>query len=156
MNDPIAILKRDHREAAALMRDLDGSKPGAKRRRTLEQLDAALRLHMQIEEQELYPIVQAEVSEEEAHEAEIEHGLIRVALEELAQLVEEPGFGAAVAMIIAGVRHHVKDEEKKVFPELEAKLDRDELAALGDRVVAMKRPARARGGSRSRARATSS
>lgn len=154
MNDPIAILKRDHREAAALMQELDGSKPGAKRKRTLEKLDAALRLHMQIEEQELYPLVQARVSEEEAEEAEIEHGLIRVALEEMAQIVDEPGFGAAVAMITAGVRHHVKDEEKKVFPELKAKLDRDELAALGDRVVAMKQPAR--GGSRTRSRATSS
>ncbi len=150
MNDPIAILKRDHRAASALMQELDDSKPGAKRKRTLEKLDAALRLHMQIEEQELYPLVQAKVGEEEAEEAEIEHGLIRVALDELAQLVDEPGFGAAVAMIIAGVRHHVKDEEKKVFPELKAKLDRDELAALGDRVVAMKEP------SRSRARATSS
>ena len=133
-----------------------GSGPGAKRRRTVEKLDAALRLHMQIEEQEVYPIVQREVSEEEAEEAEIEHGLVRVGLEELAQLVDEPGFGAAVAMITAGVRHHVKDEEKKVFPELKAKLDRDELAALGDRVVAMKKPARARGATRSRARATSS
>ena len=154
MNDPIAILKRDHREASALMQELDDSKPGAKRRRTLEQLDAALRLHMQIEEQELYPLVQARLGDEEAEEAEIEHGLIRVALDELAQLVAEPGFGAAVAMITAGVRHHVKDEEKKVFPELKAKLDRDELAALGDRVVAMKKAAR--GQARSRARATSS
>lgn len=150
MNDPIAILKRDHREASALMQDLADSKPGAKRRRTCEKLDAALRLHMEIEEQLIYPIVQREVSEEEAEEAEIEHGLIRVALEEMAEIVDEPGFGAAVAMIIAGVRHHVKDEEKKVFPELKAKLDRDELAALGDRVMAMKNP------SRSRARATSS
>jgi hemerythrin superfamily protein len=153
VNDPIAILKRDHREAAALMQELDGSKPGAKRRRTLEQLDAALRLHMQIEEQEIYPLVQAKVGEEEAEEAEIEHNLIRVSLEELAQIVDEPGFGAAVAMITAGVRHHVKDEEKKVFPELKAKLDRVELAALGDRVVAMKKPSRQM---RSRARATSS
>ena len=113
MNAPIAILKRDHREASALMQDLDDSKPGAKRKRTLGKLDVALRLHMQIEEQELYPLVQAQVSEEEAEEAEIEHGLIRVARDERAQLVDEPGFGAAVAMIIAGVRHHVKDEEKE-------------------------------------------
>ena len=154
MNDPVAILKRDHREASALMQELADSKPGAKRRRTVEKLDKALLLHMEIEEKVLYPVVQAQVSEEEAEEAEIEHGLIRVALEELQQLVDEPGFGAAVAMIVAGVRHHVKDEETKVFPELKAKLDRDALAEMGDAVMAMKKAAR--GQARSRARATSS
>ena len=154
MNDPIAILKRDHREANALLKDLHHSKPGAKRRRRLEKLDAGLRLHMEIEEQELYPMVQAKIGDEPAEEAEIEHGLIRVALDELAELVEQPGFGAAVAMITAGVRHHVKEEEREVFPELKRHLDRDELAALGERVVAMKQTEKA-SGRRARARATS-
>lgn len=151
MNDPIAILKRDHREASQLLQELADSKPGAKRRRTREKLDAALRLHMQIEEQEIYPLVRDLVGEEEAEEAEIEHGLVRAGLEELAQLVDEPGFGAAVAMITAGVKHHVKDEEREVFPELKSELDRDQLAALGDRVMAMKKkPSRSRAGTRAR------
>jgi hemerythrin-like domain-containing protein len=152
VNDPIAILKRDHREASALLQELADSSPGAKRRRTCEKLDAALRLHMQIEELEIYPLVRNLVGEEEAEEAEIEHGLVRAGLEELAQLVDEPGFGAAVAMITAGVKHHVKEEEREVFPELKSRLDRDQLAALGDRVTAMKNPAQ----TPSRARATSS
>jgi hypothetical protein len=75
-------------------------------------------------------------------------------LEELAQLVDEPGFGAAVAMITAGVKHHVKDEEREVFPELKSQLDREQLAELGDLVAEMKKPAR--GQTRTRARATSS
>jgi hemerythrin-like domain-containing protein len=41
-------------------------------------------------------------------------------------------------MLTAGIRHHVKEEEKEVFPELKRKLDRDPLAELGDDVKAAK------------------
>jgi hypothetical protein len=39
------------------------------------------------------------------------------------ELVDEPGFGA-VAMLTAGIKHHVKEEETEMFPELKKKLDR--------------------------------
>ena len=57
MNDPIAMLKQDHREAAAMLKELAESKPGAARRKTTEKLVAALTLHMAIEEQLVYPLV---------------------------------------------------------------------------------------------------
>jgi hemerythrin-like domain-containing protein len=72
----------------------------------------------------------------------VEHRLAREGLAELRRLVDEPGFGAAVAMLTAGIKHHVKEEEQEVFPELKRKIDRDELAELGDRVAAAKKPAR--------------
>jgi len=87
-------------------------------------------------------VVQRVVGEEEAEEAGIEHRLAREGLAEVQRLVDEPGFGAAVAMLTAGIRHHVKEEETEVFPELKRKIDREELGALGDRVAAAKKPAR--------------
>jgi hypothetical protein len=42
-------------------------------------------------------------------------------------------------MLTAGIRHHVKEEEHEVFPELKRKIDRDQLAALGDRVADAKK-----------------
>ena len=142
MNDPVAILKRDHREAAQMLKTLESSKPGARRRQTVDKLTQALELHMQIEERDIYPVVQRVVGEEEAEEAGVEHRLAREGLAELNRLVDEPGFGAAVAMLTAGIKHHVKEEEQEVFPELKRKIDRDELAELGDRVAAAKKPAR--------------
>jgi hemerythrin superfamily protein len=142
MNDPVAILKRDHREVAQMLKTLEASKPGARRRQTVDKLVKALELHMEIEERDIYPVVQRVVGEEEAEEAGVEHGLAREGLADIRRLVDEPGFGAAVAMLTAGIRHHVKEEEQEVFPELKKKIDRDELSELGDRVAAAKKPQR--------------
>ena len=79
------------------------------------------------------------VGHEAEKEAETEHGLAREGLTAVEDLVDEPGFGAAVAMLTAGIKHHVKEEETEVFPALKAELDRDELAELGDSVTAAKR-----------------
>jgi hemerythrin superfamily protein len=144
VNDPVAILKRDHRDVAAMLKTLDASRPGARRRATLDKLTKALTLHMEIEERVIYPSVARLVGKDDAKEAGIEHRLVRDGLEQLQTLVDQPGFGAAVAMVTAGIKHHVKEEETEVFPKLKRKLDRDELAALGDEVASAKRTRRAR------------
>jgi hemerythrin-like domain-containing protein len=150
VNDPVAILKRDHREVADMLKTLESSKPGARRRSTVDKLTAALELHMEIEERDVYPLVERLVGEEEAKEAMVEHGLARNGLRQLRELVDEPGFGAVVSMLTAGIKHHVKEEEQEVFPELKRKLHREQLRELGDTVAAAKKS------SRSRARATAS
>ena len=143
MNDPIALLKQDHREAAAMLKILSDSKPGATRRKTTAKLVAALTLHMAIEEDLIYPLVAERVGEKEEREAETEHGLARDGIAKMVELVDEGGYGAAVAMVTAGIKHHVKEEESELFPKLKANLDRDELARLGDAVVAKKKNRRA-------------
>ena len=140
MPDPIAMLKEDHKEAKKLLKQLADSKPGARRDGWVKKLDAALTLHMKIEESIIYPLVAECVGEEEAN---VEHGLARDGLEKLRELDDEPGFGAAVAMLTAGLQHHIKEEEHEVFPELKCKLDRDRLMAAGDEMVAAKRSRRA-------------
>ena len=144
MNDPIALLKKDHREAAALLDVLAKSRPSARRRTTLTKLDNALRLHMQIEEGDVYPFVAQRLGRKDAKEGTIEHGLIRDGLANLAMLVDEPGFHASVAMLTAGIRHHVREEERDMFPALKRALSREELASLGDDVVAAKKAGAAR------------
>jgi hemerythrin-like domain-containing protein len=139
MNDPIALLKHDHREAAAMLKTLADSKPGATRRKTTQKLVAALTLHMAIEEELIYPLIEQRIGKDEEQEAETEHTLARDGLSKMTELVDEGGFGAAVAMVTAGIRHHVKEEETELFPELKGKLDRDELSSLGDAVVARKK-----------------
>ena len=126
MNDPIAILKKDHREVSAMLKQLADSKPSATRRKTTDKVVAALTLHMAIEEELVYPIVDKRIGHEDEQEAETEHTLARDGLTKMVELVAEPGFGAAVAMVTAGIKHHVKEEETELFPELKRKLDRTE------------------------------
>jgi hemerythrin-like domain-containing protein len=138
MNDPIAMLKQDHKEVAAMLKTLPDSRPGARRRSTVDKLTAALTLHMEFEEQRIYPLVADEVDEESAEEATIEHQLAREGLADVNRLVDEPGFGAAVAMLTAGIRHHVKEEEGEMFPSLKQHVDRGVLRELGDELAATK------------------
>ena len=142
MNDPFAMLKQDHREAEQLLKRLQESNPGPRRRQALEKLDAALSLHMRIEERLIYPLVPDAIDRESEVEAEVEHNLARDGMAKLRQLVDAPGFGAAVAMVMAGIKHHVKEEEREMFPALKRKLEREDVARLGDEVAAAKRKPR--------------
>jgi hemerythrin-like domain-containing protein len=139
VNDPIAILKRDHRAVATMLKELADSEPGTQRRKVTEQVSSALALHMQIEEQLIYPLVAERVGEEEELEAETEHTLARDGVVKMNELIDEPGFGAAVAMVTAGIKHHVKEEETELFPKLKDKLEHDDLAKIGDEVAAAKK-----------------
>ena len=101
MNDPVAMLKQDHKEVAAMLKTLADSRPGARRRSTVEKLTTALSLHMEFEERSIYPLVAEEVDEESAEEATRSSTKPREGLGEVNRLVDEPGFGAAVAMLTA-------------------------------------------------------
>ena len=98
-----------------------------------------LTLHMQIEEREIYPLVVKHLKKEDSDEAKVEHRLARDGITQLNKFVDQPGFVAAVEMLQAGIRHHIKEEETDMFPKLKKKLDSEELAALGDAVAEAKK-----------------
>jgi hypothetical protein len=77
VHDPMTILKADHREARKMLTALADSDEGAERQKTVEEIDQALRLHMQIEEHLVYPLIKSELGAEDEEEAEVEHGLAR-------------------------------------------------------------------------------
>jgi hemerythrin-like domain-containing protein len=149
VSDPFVLLKQDHRDVAQMLERLQESKPGPRRRQTVEKLTAALTLHMDIEERLIYPLVAEVVDQESEQEAEVEHNLAREGVAKLRQLVDAPGFGAAVAMVTAGIKHHVREEEREVFPELKRGLDRAAVSELGDEVTAAKQATRRSAGRRS-------
>jgi len=138
MNDPMTILKADHREVERLLKSLADSEEGTERERDVEQLVAALGLHMQLEERILYPLVKERVGAEDEEEAEVEHGLAREGLQKVSSMVTAPGFGAVVEMLQAGIKHHVKEEETEILPELKDAMERAEWLALGDAIAQAK------------------
>src|SRR4029079_18346844 len=93
------------------------------------ELEAALTLHMQIEEDILYPSVAEFVGEEDEEEAEIEHGLARDGLTKMLSMVAMPGFGAAAEMLLGGITHHVEEEETEILPALKEALPHQDWLA---------------------------
>ena len=125
MNDPVAILKRDHREVAQMLKTLEASKPGARRRQTVDKLTQALELHMEIEERDIYPVVSASSGRKRPRKPASSTAWRR--------RTRGPAAAGRRARLRcrggdADRRHqgHVKEEEQEVFPELKRKIDRDE------------------------------
>jgi hemerythrin-like domain-containing protein len=145
MADPFVLLKQDHRDAEAMLKQLSASKnPGPRRASTVAKLTAALELHMDIEERLVYPLVAEELGSEPAEEANTEHTLAREGLRNLDQYESQPGFGATVAMLTAGIKHHVQEEEREMFPKLKRQLERAQLDELAEQITAAKRRTRQR------------
>lgn len=127
--DVLEHLTQEHRKAEQLIADLASTEPGAEREQLIDQLSDALSKHMAVEEQFLYPLVLDVEGEETQTEAEVEHSLARQGLDRLRQLRSEPGFGAVLDMVEAGIAHHVKEEEEEIFPKLRERAG-DRIAAL--------------------------
>lgn len=138
MPDPSTLLKADHREAKQLLAVLAESDEGAERDELLGRLEAAVTLHMQLEEELLYPLVREHIGDEAAEEADVEHRLAREGLAMLKELAGQPGFGAAVEMLKGGLAHHIHEEESEILPELKGSVDRADWMAMGDEIVAAK------------------
>lgn len=141
MNDPMRILKADHREVEQLLGRLADSDEGRQRDALVAEVVTKLTAHMDAEESIVYPSVAEQVGAEDAEEADIEHGLVRATLEQLQAMTALPGFGAVVEMLKAGIAHHVQEEEQELLPELKDTISRDEWEAMGDALVQAKRQA---------------
>lgn len=138
MNDPMTILKADHRQVKKLLTALGESEEGREREEMAAEVEASLTLHMQIEEEILYPAVAEHVGAEDEEEAEIEHGLAREGLSKMMSMVSVPGFGAAAQMLLGGIEHHVEEEETEILPALKDALPRQDWLALGDAIATAK------------------
>lgn len=129
--DAIALLKQDHRMVEALFdefEEADESEQSSLATRICQMLT----VHTQIEEELLYPQAKEAFGEEEdamVYEAEIEHGSAKELIAKVeAGTPEDPEFKPLVKVLGEYVKHHVKEEEKEMFPALkETELDLKEL-----------------------------
>lgn len=119
--DLLEHLTKEHREVEAMIATLEKTDPGAERNKLIDELTKALHVHMEVEEQFLYPITAEVLGKEEATEGNVEHDLAREGIKKLHELRDKPGFAAALDMVKAGIGHHVEDEEDEMFPQLRQK-----------------------------------
>ena len=116
--DPTKLLEADHRIVETLFDQIEKAE-GEERTPLIEELATSLRAHMELEEQVLYPAMEPVTGAEPVQEGVTEHELARKALADMIALApDQPGFGAALEAVKAGIEHHVEEEEGEVFPQL--------------------------------------
>jgi hemerythrin superfamily protein len=133
------LLKRQHRQAERLFRQITRSKEETERMELMTQLADALAAHMAIEEQIFYPAVQGVLTGKKVvmgESALLEHQMAKMALENV--LTDSAlSFEARVKVLKDLVEHHVEEEEQDMFPEVEARMDDLQLKMLGAEMQAM-------------------
>jgi hypothetical protein len=125
----IQLLKQDHRKVEELFEQFEKAEDSRARRRIVETTIAELKVHAAVEEEIFYPALREALDEEEkVDEAEEEHHVMKLLLAELEKMA--PGderYDAKYKVLAESVKHHVKEEESEIFPEIEDELDNPEL-----------------------------
>ena len=144
-----AYLTRQHREIEAALREaLDIEDGAVKRSRFLDIADALI-LHIASEEQVFYPAIHDDPNEDVLLESLEEHLAIKRLLSDLLVLSgDDLTFQPKLHVLREQAEHHHKDEEKKLFPEVRAKLDEARREALGAEMEALQLRLQAGGTSR--------
>ena len=139
--DAIALLTNDHREVKEMFEQYDalGERATTKKKNLADEICTALTLHSMVEEEIFYPAVRAAVKDaaDLMDEAEVEHASAK---ELIAQIQEmDPGddlYDAKVKVLGEQIEHHVKEEEKEMFPK--AKKAGLDLVALAEEMLSRK------------------
>lgn len=128
--DVISLIKADHRKVDLLFAEYESSKKDADKKILLQQIVKELNVHAAAEEKLVYPTLK-ESDAEGTNEAYEEHHVVEVVLQELMGVEEiNELVDAKVKVLSELVKHHVKEEEKTLLPEIkESGTDLNELGS---------------------------
>ena len=136
----IDLLKEDHEYVKKAFRHFE--KMDHEDHEALEglvsQVCDALKTHTRVEEELFYPAVRRKIDDEDLmNEAEVEHDSARILIRRLERMKpSDPKYVATFTVLGEYVDHHVKEEEKEMFPK--ARRRKVNLKALGDKLRARK------------------
>lgn len=146
--DAISLLKDDHRGVnelfAAFERHAESNRAAKQRADVAKQIITALAVHAAIEEQVFYPYVRRlnEPLGEQILRSLEEHHVVKWLLSELEGLSPtSERFTAKMFVLIETVRHHVEEEEEELFPDVQARVDEEQLRRLGELLESAKKVA---------------
>lgn len=133
--DAVALLKADHAEVKAMFEQYEalGDRALVKKKALATKICHELIKHTAAEEELFYPAVRrdADDSEDMVDEATVEHASAKDLIMQILSM--EPGddlYDAKVKVLSEQIEHHVKEEEKEMFPKARAS-DLDLVAMAG-------------------------
>ena len=142
--NPLAIelLEADHRKVEALFDQYEDEKEGGEetKRALAEQICGELTVHAQVEEELFYPWLKENLDEEDMEmleEAYVEHASAKDLIAQLESGGDiDEAYDAKVKVLGEYIKHHVKEEEEEIFPEVRDM--KEELDELGQEMAARK------------------
>jgi hypothetical protein len=127
------MLIEDHKSVKKLFREfekLDVEDDSEEAESLVALTCAELKLHTQLEEECFYPAVRAALKEADlVDEAEVEHASAKQLIEQLETMdIQDPKLAATFKVLGEYVKHHVKEEESEMFPQLQrARIEWEQL-----------------------------
>ncbi|HEX2531565.1 MAG TPA: hemerythrin domain-containing protein [Burkholderiaceae bacterium] len=136
--DALDVLAEDHKKIFKMFAEFQEMKKGSGSRDQdtkqdlVERACAKLTIHRQIEEEIFYPALRVGLDDASIlNEAEVEHEMAHWLIAELESMQPDDDlYDAKFTVLSEYVRHHIKEEEEKIFKK--AKNSKLDLAQLGD------------------------
>ena len=134
----LTLLKQDHQNVEALFSRFEELARGNGTKAkfdVVQKIIEHLSVHAGIEEQVFYPAVREALADSKPMilEALEEHHAVKVMLSEIEKLSPEAErLDAKVTVLIENVRHHVKEEEGELFPQVRDAMTVQQLDELGE------------------------
>ncbi|HEU0036536.1 MAG TPA: hemerythrin domain-containing protein [Kofleriaceae bacterium] len=134
----LELLRMQHQEVEDLISQIENSDDLDDKEALFLELADKLAAHATIEEKIFYPSVMMDRTKEQLVEATEEHLSVKRLLADMMELdVDDEHFDAKLTVLKEQVRHHAHDEEEaKLFPKVQRMYSADELAALGNELLA--------------------
>lgn len=132
--DAIALLRADHKRVGALFADYDKTRTVEKKKQLVTQICTELSVHAQVEEEIFYPAVKRALNDKDLiPEATVEHATLKTLIAQVEGVEpDEEMFDARIKVMSEYVKHHVKEEQKEMFPK--AKTTKLDMVQLGARM----------------------
>lgn len=134
----IALLKKDHREVEGYFEEYEELEDDNAKAELAEKICLTLKVHTQIEEEIFYPAARKATGDNDLlDEALVEHAGAKNLIAEIESMeVGDDLYDAKVTVLGEQIKHHVKEEEEELFPEIEdSKMD---VASVGKQLAARK------------------
>ena len=137
--DALEVLKMQHDEVEDLISEIEESDDGEEKMDLFRELADKIAAHSSIEEKLFYPSVMSDGTEEQLLESTEEHLAVKRVLADMLEMeASDDRFDAKLSVLKEEIRHHARDEEeKKLFPKVRRMFSKEELAGLGNELMAM-------------------
>jgi hemerythrin superfamily protein len=135
--DALELLTEQH-DVEELLSQIEDSDDPEQKEELFREVADKIAAHSTMEEKIFYPSVMSEQTSEQLLEATEEHLAVKRVLADMLELdADDERFNAKLTVLKEHIRHHARDEEEgKLFPILRGQLSEDQLAGLGNEMLA--------------------